>query len=227
MVDRARMLLDRLMGQNRDVYGCKSDELTEDMCIYSIAGLCPYETLSNTKMDLGKCKYKIHGGRNSKLCKKEYELELFQFLAEISKYIKSQIDKQTDKSDEIIYKEREIDLKINTIREMSLKGEIRESFRLTEQLKKEIDDLGRIKEIYYVNNKDKEMPRCQTCGITVITNYGSQKYRTHLKGKLHCGIKLINDKIGEFVNKFGEEMTLKIFQSTRQIYLKKCHKPIK
>ncbi|KAF9763756.1 Luc7-like protein 3 [Nosema granulosis] len=221
MVDRARLLLDRLMGQNRDVYGVDSLSINSDICIFSIAGLCPYETLSNTKMDIGKCKYKIHGVRDSKLCKTEYEVELLRFLIEISKYIKTQTIKTVDKNEEIILKERQIDLKIRNVREVGAHGDVKQSYLLAEDLKKDIEDLGRIKESYYVNNKDKAMPRCLTCGITVITNYGSTKYKTHVKGKLHRGIEAINDKLGELINKVGEEETLKIFQSTEFHYLNK------
>ncbi|EOB13718.1 Cisplatin resistance-associated overexpressed protein [Nosema bombycis CQ1] len=218
MTDRARILLDKLMGHGRDLN--KTTDISK-MCIFSMAGLCPYELFVNTKMNLGNCPYKIHAGPDPKLCKKEYELELLRFLVEIHKFITNQNNETPDKNDEILIRERLIDSKLIQIKEKGLSGKVKEALSLFSNLKTEIKELDRIKESYYVNNKDKNMTRCQLCGIKVITNYGSHKFMTHKNGKLHNGVLTVYNKLGELINKFGEEESLKIINCDNLKFFKK------
>eukprot|EP00697_Spironema_sp_BW2_P011039 gnl/Spiro4/265_TR164_c0_g1_i2.p1 gnl/Spiro4/265_TR164_c0_g1~~gnl/Spiro4/265_TR164_c0_g1_i2.p1 ORF type:complete len:264 (+),score=71.22 gnl/Spiro4/265_TR164_c0_g1_i2:89-880(+) len=70
MVEAMRKQLDALMGTNRDGGTEKtSKHFTDaDVCKHYLAGLCPHDLFTNTKMDMGDCD-KLH----SAPCKQQYD----------------------------------------------------------------------------------------------------------------------------------------------------------
>jgi len=70
-LDSQRALLDQLMGVARDIDGPEGDKLREeaerkkrwddeDMCPYFLCGFCPHNLFTNTKADIGCCRYEHH-----------------------------------------------------------------------------------------------------------------------------------------------------------------------
>mmetsp|Transcript_19356 Transcript_19356/g.58498 ORF Transcript_19356/g.58498 Transcript_19356/m.58498 type:complete len:361 (-) Transcript_19356:1452-2534(-) len=65
MVDATRAMLDELMGKERNVPLTERSNkqlhyYDDEICKFTLCGLCPYTLFSNTKSFLGECKYEMH-----------------------------------------------------------------------------------------------------------------------------------------------------------------------
>lgn len=183
MVDRARRLLNNLMGNNRNV------ENYDDVCIYMMAGACPFEMLKNTKLSLGECKYSNH--INVKILdinKKEYQIELLKILEDFFTN-KIKINFSKNPTDNIILeKEKKIELTLRDFKSTINNKNICEMYKKFENIENEIFELEKYKESFFINNKNLKMDVCSICGMNIIKNFCSKKYISHINGRAHKSV---------------------------------------
>lgn len=166
-----------------------------NICIYHVCGGCPYEILKNTKLSIGTCKYKDHNlenENNSTIDKIFYEQELLKILSEFF----LDLEKKQNWKEEI-----KLDQKISYIENSITTDNISDMYDKFLELETEIYDLEKIKENFYVKNKNIPMEKCEVCGMSIITNFCSKKYISHVNGRAHIGVlklrRLYNNLLNE------------------------------
>ncbi|KAK1348274.1 Luc7-like protein [Hamiltosporidium tvaerminnensis] len=92
MADRARLLLDELMGKDRDSIHKITEEYSfnnTNICKYNLVSFCPFNILKNTKACSNTCKYTNHEeyyvslyNKNGEKYRKKYEMEMLNLLKE-------------------------------------------------------------------------------------------------------------------------------------------------
>ncbi|WUR04125.1 LUC7-like protein 3 (LUC7L3) [Vairimorpha necatrix] len=198
MTDRARKLLDNLLGSNRD--SIIRDEINNH-CIFQIAGGCPYEMLKNTKLSIGSCKYKNHEVIQS-VNKVLYEQELIKVLSDLFANINKKFTTPVKiKDNEINEIEESLDMKIMEIEQNITEENILEMYKIFEELENEIYSLEKLKEKFFVKNKKEEMDKCEVCGLNIIKNFSSKKFISHIEGRAHNNIKKLRDLYNKLKNK--------------------------
>lgn len=187
MTDRARKLLDNLLGHNRD--NLIENDNTNN-CIFQMAGGCPFEMLKNTKLSLGSCKYKNH--ENIKTVNKIfYEQELFTILTDLFDNINKKIKENVSiKDNEIQEIEDELDFKLMEIEQNVTEENVKEIYKKFLEIEKEILELEKKKERYFLKF---QMEKCEICGLNIIRNFCSKKFINHLEGRAHTNILKLRD----------------------------------
>ncbi|KAK6090635.1 hypothetical protein P3W45_000358 [Vairimorpha bombi] len=205
MTDRARRLLDNLLGTDRNILNNDTDSRSNSFCIYQMAGGCPYEMLKNTKLSLGPCKYKDHDFTNKSaetINKTLYEQELVKILSDLFSDIEKKINSGNKIQDEYIEQEEyKLDIKISSIEQNITNENISEIYDQFLALENEIYDLEKIKENFYIKNKDISMERCGVCGMSIIKNFCSKKYISHVNGRAHNGVLKLRKLYQSLINK--------------------------
>ena len=195
MTDRAKKLLDNLLGLNRNIVN------NEDYCIYYIAGGCPYEILKNTKISLGSCKYKIHG-KIEHPSKVLYEKELFKLISNLLNQISNKPNKEIIINDKNIRKkEHNLEIKLDEIESNTTDENIIQMYEKFRLLENEIKDYENMKQAYFKNNTEG-VEKCTTCNIPIIKNFYSEKYIRHLQGRVHNGILRLRKLHDDLKKKF-------------------------
>ncbi|ADM12405.1 U1 snRNP protein [Encephalitozoon intestinalis ATCC 50506] len=226
MTDRAREVLDMLLGRERDIYN--PDKLSSerrDTCIYMLASFCPFELFRNTRRSIGKCRYGNHEeyyraeyNKNGRKRAEEYEWELLRLLVEIVLDVRNVAKKCTasDTSDlpllERIKEKEELFKKLyESIEQLGMEGKVEEACHAFDECEKVKWELERIKEAYYAKNNGEGMGRCTVCGAGIVLSDTKVKIDRHIKGRLHKGHLLVRSKLADLLEKFGITSVAEIF----------------
>lgn len=206
MADRARRLLDELLGPTRDL---TEEEMNgfdiSNCCIYHIIGICPFYALEKTKGFIKKCPKEKH---------KQIMKEL------IPKKVLKKCEKQLLQLCKNIICELEMKNKINenTSNNSSKIQEIESLLKL--QRFKEADKI--FKELENSVNSNQKITFCEVCAVEINTCVNSKEYKDHLSGKLHLAYQKIREILPDLLYK--HERNKKVFFDPKQI--KKIKKKI-
>lgn len=227
MTDRAREVLNKLMGINRD-YLTNTNEfkLSDDVCIYNLVSFCPYESLLNTKKSIGKCKYKHHEEyfkreyeRGGKPNKESLELEYLKLIVEI--LLKTEINgskSEIIESMEYVEMKKKIEDMKKDFQEMLEKaeifgsgGNIDKALSSLNKYDKIRENLEKVKEAFYVKffNAPKEL--CNVCGLIQSPTDTENKLQTHKNGKVHKTYERMRTEIGVFFEKYNINNITEVF----------------
>lgn len=193
MTDRARELLDKLMGPTRNLTNKELHNLQySDNCIFLLIGLCPFKVLENTKWTIGKCPYNEHRELPLKYipCEKikKYEIELLVLLENIVGFLQNRKKKTFISKKNVSYNMRE---SLKKIDDMAKEGKIEEALKLAEELHKE-----EINKTFF----------CEICMTYVSNIIDSKEYKTHVDGKLHKGCTEIRRVLSRLLIKHKDEL---------------------
>ncbi|AFN83888.1 U1 snRNP protein [Encephalitozoon romaleae SJ-2008] len=226
MTDRAREVLDMLLGPDRDIYDPgKSFSAKKDVCIYMLVSFCPFELFRNTRKSIGKCKYNNHEeyykaeyNRGGKERYEEYEWEFLRLLVEIALRVQDEIREQNSENmvdvsllGKIQEKEEVFNKMYQDIERLGMEGNVEEAWHSFNECEKVREELERIKEAYYVKSNGVGMEKCTVCGVNLVLSDTDAKISRHLNGRLHRGHLRVRNKLGELLEKFGISSVTEIF----------------
>lgn len=204
MADRARLLLDELMGKDRDMNKkIKLEENMNESCIYNSISFCPFKIFENTKLNTPKCKYKNHRlVEYNESDEKEYMDVLLEFFIKIklrSYYNNQRLKDSSNLPTNIVKLINEYDNYVCSIEKL---GEINvlqafESLMTAQRTLSEID-----KQIHCqnINGGTFGMKVCD-CG-SIISKYTINE-DIHLRGRFHKGYVMVMEKLIELLEKYG------------------------
>mmetsp|Transcript_21712 Transcript_21712/g.28108 ORF Transcript_21712/g.28108 Transcript_21712/m.28108 type:complete len:347 (-) Transcript_21712:186-1226(-) len=147
-LDAQRQLLDQLMGLNRNLDNPDAEVKTfkdERVCKHFLAGLCPHDLFSNTKMDMGLCD-KIHEDK----LKEEYDEKVakgrsYGYDEELERTLDdfvNEVDRKIQRSQKRLEEDGEGAVKVNAesgAEIIRLTGEINEAMKEAEKAGEEGD----------------------------------------------------------------------------------------
>eukprot|EP00638_Chattonella_subsalsa_P008082 CAMPEP_0117760812 /NCGR_PEP_ID=MMETSP0947-20121206/16870_1 /TAXON_ID=44440 /ORGANISM="Chattonella subsalsa, Strain CCMP2191" /LENGTH=350 /DNA_ID=CAMNT_0005581609 /DNA_START=49 /DNA_END=1102 /DNA_ORIENTATION=- len=147
-LDAQRQLLDQLMGLNRNLDNPDAEVKTfkdERVCKHFLAGLCPHDLFSNTKMDMGLCD-KIHEDK----LKEEYDEKVakgrsYGYDEELERTLDdfvNEVDRKIQRSQRRLEEDGEGAVKVNAesgAEIIRLTGEINEAMKEAEKAGEEGD----------------------------------------------------------------------------------------
>lgn len=232
-MDRARCLLDELLGPNRDrlVKEEWDDVKDRNSCVFMLSSFCPYELFHNTGLNLGRCPFRNH---EKYLCKlyeqcglpraKEKEKELSGMLTEIyfdncKRIIRRWdfIEKQVRGDKDYVFKwaflkakldERYKELDINVS-----KGSFEKAtacFIETSSLELDIN-----------RHVAQYLKVCKYCGKEFSTDAQPPRYwDLHIRSKLHLSFALTRSKLVEILRKSGQKDEIVSYEILKAIQKK-------
>ncbi|KAI4292639.1 hypothetical protein PAPHI01_1913 [Pancytospora philotis] len=197
MVDRARKLLDRLMGPERNATSSTFP------CINHGLGLCPRSLLSGTKRDAGECTL-AHVPLEipaRQLAQHEKTL-LKELMGIIARYGSAKSRDASIRAHNPAYSEK--------IKQLD--GEIAEHVRALPRanntasemalIKKKSALLRKMKETASARRGVTERARCAVCWEFVVPDASDDAHSKHTNGRLHRAFVQIRSKIGELAAKY-------------------------
>ncbi|WEL39654.1 Luc7-like protein [Encephalitozoon hellem] len=226
MTDRAREVLDMLLGPDRDVYDpSRTSSARTNVCTYMLVSFCPFELFRNTRRSIGRCKYSNHEeyykaeyNRSGRERHEEYEWEFLRLLVEIVLRVQDEIrecgaEEVADISllGKIKEKEEAFNRMYQSIERLGMEGNVEEAWHIFNECEKAKEELEKMKEAYYVKNSGVGMGKCSICGVNLILSDTNVKINRHLGGKLHRGYLQVRSKLGELLEKFGISSVAEIF----------------
>ncbi|ELQ74786.1 Spliceosome subunit [Trachipleistophora hominis] len=184
MTDRARELLDRLLGPTRDLTEEEVENLRDtDNCIFLLAGFCPFKALEHTRMDIGQCPYSEHKEVPAKYMApdklKLYETELLGLLEMVAGLFENRRKKAGIKEQHVNLLAPNLEEKVKMIVSRAKEGKMDESLELAEKLEAEhvISQPG--------NDGVNKTHFCEVCAATISNVVDSKEYKVHINGRLH------------------------------------------
>ncbi|CAD25803.1 similarity to HYPOTHETICAL PROTEIN YP68_CAEEL [Encephalitozoon cuniculi GB-M1] len=226
MTDRAREVLNMLLGPERDTYDpCRPTSTKKDVCIYMLVSFCPFELFRNTRRSIGKCRYTSHEeyykaeyNRNGRERAEEYEWEFVRLLVEIVLSVQDGIRARglEDRTDPALFgkikeKEELFNRVYESVGELGMSGDVERACSAFNECERIREELERIKEAYYVKNNGAGMERCGICGVNLVLSDTKAKVDRHLNGRLHRGHLLVRSKLADLLKKFGISSVAEIF----------------
>lgn len=222
MTDRARDVLDVLLGPERDMYNPSGARpATRDVCVFMLASFCPFELFKGTKRSIGKCRYANHEEyykaefeRNGRVGVEEYEWDLIRVLVEVVASVQDTLEAQeVDASlcEKMREKEEEFGEVYRSIEGLGASGAVEEACRAFDECERVREELERIKEAYYVKSGGTGMGRCNVCGMRLVQSDTRSKVNRHLEGRLHRGHVAVRSKLADLLKKFGISSIAEIF----------------
>lgn len=204
MSDRARKLLDELLGPSRNYTKDEINDLNvPENCIFNTIGICPYYALENTKGFIKRCVKKDHKTIPLEFIDKKTLRDQEKQLLIILKKIVCELEIRKT----ILLKENESEfiteiesIKIETL---AKNNKLEESQKLASEL---------------YQSKQKENQKliiCYICGIKITNSSTSKEYKTHLSGKLHLSYIKIREIFSRLLFKYEEKT--KIFLEAAEI----------
>lgn len=214
-MDRARCLLDELLGPDRDRLVTEewNETIYADVCIYMLAGFCPYRSFYNAKCYIGRCPFKKHDRRFFHLYEKcnkpgleEKEHALLHLLIEI--YI--------DKCKDILKKNNQFELLYGSNDELLARIymlRIKKDEHIEEMEKNLI--LNNLREAYLYYEKieyiestiscylNTNIKICECCGKVFDKISQPPRYwDLHITSKYHLLFVEVEQKIGNLLFKY-------------------------
>jgi len=211
--------LDALMGTNRNTASNSNNKkettkrMTDnDVCKYYLVGLCPYDVLTNTKLDIGICR-KHHSdplkADYAQLKTKEFgfEYELMRFLESFISDVDRNVERAKKKLDstttEITGMESPQDKTTQEIiqlqqraEELGENGQVDEAkfyLQKAESLKQQKLSLLNPDQL----NVAPKMKACDVCAAYLSVYETDKRLIDHNQGKLHLGVLEIRNKLKE------------------------------
>lgn len=223
MTDRARDVLNALLGVDRDTYKSSYVPAKENVCIYMLASFCPFMLFQNTKGSIGRCRYANHeeyyrieyirrGG-----VAEAHEWDLLRLLVEIVLKIQKnskcvvRVDDGSELLDKITDQEEVFRQKLDAIGALGMAGSVEEAFSAVTECERIKERLEKSKEAYYVRNNGVGMEGCKVCGANITLSDTEPKINKHLNGKLHRGHMIVRRKLSELLKKFKISSITEIF----------------
>lgn len=214
-MDRARSLLDELLGPDRD--RLVTDEWNEtvyrDVCIYMLAGFCPYRSFYDAKCYIGRCPFKRHDRRFFNLYEKcnkpglkEKEHALLYLLTEI--YIDNYKDiwKKNYHFESFHESNDELLVRISILR--AKKDEYIEEMEKNIVLNNLEEACSYYEKVEYVERAinchlNTDIRICGCCGKIFDTSNQPPKYwDLHITSKYHLLFMDVEQKIGNLICKY-------------------------
>lgn len=215
-MDRARCLLDELLGPDRDKLVTEewNESAYADVCIFMLVGFCPYQSFYEAKCHIGRCPFKRHDRRFFNLyekCKKpglaDKEHALLYLLTEI--YIdnykavlknKYQVESLHKSNDEVL-------IHVSILR--ARKDEYIEEME-KHLASNNIEEAGLCYEnIGYVERAidchlDLHIRICECCGkLFDKSNQPPRYWDLHVTSKYHLLFVEVEQKLGDLLSKYG------------------------
>ncbi|XP_063902101.1 luc7-like protein 3 [Zophobas morio] len=234
-MDANRALVAELLGKNRNVAPNSKDKLAHwsdrKVCKPFLCGLCPHTLFTNTKQDLGPCRFEHDQGlktdyeKSSKYKKMGYEEDWIAGLERLVKEIDWQIQKAKQRikeqetlqlSETGVDQEKvrdvtnQIDELLEKVERLGNEGKIDE----VESLMRSVDLLKKQKEAILNASGatavvGKQMEVCDICSATLVVGDIQARVDAHLQGKQHVGFLLIRKTIKDLKEKIIEEANSK------------------
>ncbi|KAM0672870.1 subunit of U1 snRNP [Ordospora colligata] len=225
MVDRAREVLNTLLGLDRDVY--KSTErrsIDESICKYMLVCFCPFKLFENTRRSIGRCRYtsheeyyKVEYCRQGSIGIEQHEWEFIRLLVEIVVYTERCLEKRNDEgkdielADKIAEVEETFNKQYNTIEQLVKQEGVSEAYDAFMKCEKTRMNLEKLKEAHFARNGGSGMDKCMVCGSSVVLSDTKSKNASHINGRLHKGHLLVRRKLAELLKKVGVSSITEIF----------------
>ena len=201
MADRARKLLDEILGQARHFTENEINDLTiPENCIHHSIGICPHYSLENTKGFIRKCTKKEHTvvplsffdektlkteeKRLLSICKNiicELELRKKEFMVKEGKE-NSESQQQMMKS-------------FNKVESLAKAHKIQDAEKFIAELSKKMETI----------TDNVKVNICETCGIKLTNSIASKEYQSHLNGKLHKSYLKIRETLAVLLLKYEKD----------------------
>lgn len=187
MADRARKLLDELLGPCRDMSEQQiQHQNLSDYCIYHIIGICPFFALEDTKGFIDKCQKKTH--------------KMFPL-----KWIDSQWQQSSElellKTCQIIVCDIEIRKLFLNDRYIYTPPENEQSILRNHNHRQDITKKA------FERDASKKMI-CYICGIQISNNVQSKEYISHANSKLHKSYEKIRQVLKTLMFKYKIELEI-------------------
>lgn len=226
MTDRAREVLNALLGLDRDTYrSTNAQAMNEDVCKYMLASFCPFVLFQNTRRNIGKCKYmnheeyyRIEYARRGSIGIEMLEWELVRLLVEIVLHVEREIGTEepeviSDSSflEKVKEMEEEFNQRFEAIGKSGMSGNVEEALAMAMECEEIKVELEKVKEAYFVKNNGLGMERCKTCGARLTPSDTDAKVDKHIGGRLHRGHMLVRSKLAELLQKFKVSSITEIF----------------
>lgn len=226
MTDRAREVVNALLGLDRDVYKPQGSHCVNGgVCKYMLASFCPFMMLQGTRRSIGRCKYTNHEEyyrmeyiRNGSVGLEVYEWDFTRLLVEIVLAVQKSLSRPQEPSagnldllDKIDRQEELFSRQLELVGSCGVAGDVEEAFCAMKECEKIKKELERTKEAYYVRNNGLGMERCEVCGASITPSDTDRKLDKHLSGRLHKGHVLVRRKLAELLKKFGVSSVEEIF----------------
>ncbi|KAF7684652.1 Luc7-like protein 3 [Astathelohania contejeani] len=249
MTDRARMILNELMGINRDKIfddAVNIDFENQDICKYNLVGFCPFIFFKNTKAGLKSCKYKLHD-EYLKIAYikanypniKKYEIGLIKILENILVELEIKKEKERDRLNKKgcdnlkIVNKRELELQsmglesviigyLKDIESLCQNGKFEEAYNLISQYEKMKTELIKLKEIINGSTVSSDSHVvCDTCGVLIDLKDIHHSQERHKIGRLHRGYEMVRLILGEFYIKYKKKENFYITHERMEEFKKK------
>lgn len=214
-MDRARSLLDELLGPERDKISCAGwDSLRyKDVCVFMLAGLCPYQKLSEAKIHVGTCPFKRHekyfvrlyeSYRHPEIAEKERNLMVLLAEMYVDNYRRvarrrAEVEAMSRRSGDPRMaawrvEKDELACEMENMLAGDRLGEARACFESIKFITRSMED--------YLNAGLKV---CKDCGKDFDEKSQPPGYWSmHVKSKFHQSFVSIRDKLAELMAKHGE-----------------------
>lgn len=198
MVDRARKLLDSLMGRERNIISDRN------ACYFYSLGLCPASLLESTKRRTGTCKFHHTLAAIPENMVRKYELKLLRLLLRIyTKFIPKETHQEAlrEVEENKVKEIRAINAEIShLISGLCHSKNILASMEKIESKKLLVE---KINESLFANNKGLHRATCKTCHGRMTASDTYKKIEKHNSGRIHKAFQEIRDKIGEIASKYN------------------------
>eukprot|EP00127_Corallochytrium_limacisporum_P006315 Clim_evm26s225 gene=Clim_evmTU26s225 len=207
MTEQARALLDRLMGQDRDLLPWqKGKQITWSdytVCKHFLAGICPHLLFENTKESIGTCS-KLHEvifreqyRASSSFQRRGFENSLYAFIERLVRRkdrdikrkkldtIKDESDHLRGKVPEKIQEFLDLDARLEELHKASNRDsqdQVKKLERQQESLKDELGPLVRTKV-------------CDACGGLLGMDEPIDRVQAHNEGRLHQGYERLRTEL--------------------------------
>ncbi|KAH9411407.1 LUC7 protein [Ordospora pajunii] len=225
MVDRAREVLNTLLGLDRDIYrSTERRSIDESICKYMLVCFCPFKLFESTRRSIGRCRYtsheeyyKVEYCRQGSVGIEQYEWEFIRLLVEIVVYTERSLEKRNDEVkdiellDKIMETEERFNEQYSTIQQLVKQEGVREAYEAFLKCEKVKMSLEKLKEAHFARNGGSGMDRCMVCGSSLALSDTKSKNASHIHGRLHRGHLLVRRKLAELLKKVGVSSMAEIF----------------
>lgn len=203
MTDRARELLDKLLGPTRNLTEKEVEKLKDsDNCIFLLAGFCPFKALEHTKIDIGRCPYAQHKEIPVKYIGsvklKMYETELLDLLEMVMSLFENRRKKIGISEGRVNLRLKGFEERIKLIINKAKEGKVDESLQLAEEIEAEAK---------YTTDQSgidgtTRAHFCETCTTSISNVIESKEYRMHIKGRLHQACVKMRSVLAQLLLKY-------------------------
>lgn len=209
MTDRAREVLNALMGIDRDLRIQDSGRsLDEDICKYMLVAFCPFMLFRNTKRSIGKCRYSSHEEyyraeyvRRGSPGLDAHEWDFVRLLVEI--VLRVQRGEAHELPEAIRRQEELFNERYREVEAFGMDGNVEDALESALECERLKEELEKSKETYYVRSCGAGMERCGVCGANVTLSDTCSKIEKHLEGRVHRGYVLVRRKLAELLKRFN------------------------